>query len=178
MEEKLQVYPKIVNIYKQRFDRMAEPAYLQEFSKYAKNVLHDPLEGLDWLDLLEWEHRHFKYTKGQLPKVRAEMPVEILLQKEGRCGEFALLYNGLLLANSYTCRLVIDCSILPDKSKKISGDHVWNEVFTSNTWLHVDPTEKRINKKSMYAAEWNKDVNLVYAITSDGMLDVTESYRI
>lgn len=178
MEEKLQVYPKVVNIYKQRFDRMVEPAYLQEFSKYAKNVLHDPLEGLDWLDLLEWEHRHFKYTKGQLPKLRAEMPMEILLQKEGRCGEFALLYNGLLLANSYACRLIIDCSILKDKAKKISGDHVWNEVFTSNTWLHVDPTEKRTNKKSMYAAEWNKDVNLVYAITSDGMLDVTESYRI
>ena len=178
MAEELQVYPKVVNIYKQRFDRMVEPAYLQEFSKYAKNVLHDPFEGLDWVDLLEWEHRHFKYTKGQLPKARAEMPVEILLQKEGRCGEFALLYNGLLLANSYACRLIIDCSILKDKAKKISGDHVWNEVFTSNTWLHVDPTEKRINKKSMYAAEWNKDVNLVYAITGSGILDVTESYRI
>jgi hypothetical protein len=178
MEEELQVYPKIVNIYRQRFDRMAEPAYLREFLNYTKTVLHDPIEGLDWRKLLEWEHHHFKYTKRRLPKVRAEMPVEILLQREGRCGEFALLYNGLLLVNSYTCRLVIDCSTLKDTSKKSAGDHVWNEIFTSGTWLHVDPTEKRIDEKSMYATEWNKDVNLIYAISRSGIMDVTESYRV
>jgi hypothetical protein len=178
MEEELRVYPKIVNVYKQRFDRMAEPAYLREFLNYAKTVLHDPIEGLDWRRLLEWEHRHFKYTKRRLPKVRAELPIEILLQKEGRCGEFALLYNGLLLAKSYTCRLIIDCSALRDKSKKAAGDHVWNEVLADNVWLHVDPTEKRVDQKSMYATEWNKDVNLVYAISRSGIADVTDSYRI
>jgi hypothetical protein len=178
MVEKLLAYPKVVNVYKQRFDRMAEPAYLQEFSNYAKNVLHDPFEGLGWQDLLEWEHRHIKYTKGQLPKARAEMPIEILLQKEGRCGEFALLYNGLLLANSYTCRLVIDCSTLRDKSKKAAGDHVWNEIFTDKSWLHVDPTEKRVDQKPMYATEWNKDVNLIYAISRSGIVNITETYRI
>ena len=178
MEEELQVYPKVVNVYKQRFDRMVEPAYLREFSNYAETVLHDSIERLDWRKLLEWEHRHFMYTKGRLPKVRAEMPIEILLQKVGRCGEFALLYNGLLLAKSYTCRLVIDCSTLRDKSKKVAGDHVWNEILTDNAWLHVDPTEKRVDQKSMYATEWNKDVNSVYAISRSGIVDVTESYRI
>jgi hypothetical protein len=40
MEEESQIYPKVVNLYEQSFDRMAEPGYLREFSKYAKNVFH------------------------------------------------------------------------------------------------------------------------------------------
>ena len=178
MEEKLSTFPKIVNIYKQRYERMADPSYLQEFSNFARNVLNDPFEGLDWRELLEWEHRHLKYTRRKLPSIRAEMPIQIVLQREGRCGEFALLYNGLLRANSYMCRLVIDCSTLRDKSRKAAGDHVWNEIFIANTWLHVDPTEKKVNQKLMYAAEWNKDVNLIYAISKNGIVDVTESYQI
>jgi hypothetical protein len=82
-----------------------------------------------------------------------------------------------LLANSYPCRLVIDCSTLKDTSKKSAGDHVWNEIFASDAWLHIDPTEKRVDEKSMYATEWNKDVNMVYAISRRGIADVTESYR-
>jgi hypothetical protein len=178
LEEKSQVYPKVVNVYKRRFDSMAEQAYLREFVNYAKIILHDPIGELDWRELLEWEHRHFKYTKGRLPKVRAEMPIEILLQKEGRCGEFALLYNGLLLTRSYVCRLVIDCSTLMDKSKIVAGDHLWNEVLANNAWLHIDPTEKRVDQRLMYATEWNKEVNLVYAISRSGIVNVTESYRL
>jgi hypothetical protein len=44
--------------------------------------------------------------------------------------------------------------------------------------MHVDPTEKRANCPSMYALEWEKDVNLVYAIAPKQILDVTENYRV
>jgi len=171
-------YPGIVKVYRQRFDRMATPAYKRKLRIYTEAVLHDPVEGLDWKQLLNWGHRHLEYTKEELPKPRAEMPIDIIVQAKGRCGEFALLYNGLLLANSYQTRIVIDCSVLQDKSKKVAGDHVWNEILSESIWMHVDPTEKRINCPSMYAMEWSKDVNLVYAIAEKQILDVTENYRI
>jgi len=171
-------YPRIVKVYRQRFDRMATAKYEQELRVYAENVLHDPINDLEWKQLLNWEHRHLKYTKEELPKPRAEMPIDIILQARGRCGEFALLYNGLSLANGYQTRIIIDCSVLQDKSKKAAGDHVWNEILSEGIWIHVDPTEEKINCPSMYALGWNKDVNLVYAIAEKQILDVTGNYRI
>lgn len=172
------VYPSIVNTYKQRYDKMATREYERRLMDYARFVLHDPVDGLNWRQLLDWEHRHLKYTKGELPKPRAELPVDIIMQAGGRCGEFSLLYNGLLLANAYETRLVIDCSTLQDKSKKVAGDHVWVEVLIEGTWMHVDPTEKRINQPLMYTLEWDKDLNLVYAISKEEIADVTSTYMI
>jgi transglutaminase/protease-like cytokinesis protein 3 len=106
------------------------------------------------------------------------MPIDIIKQSKGRCGEFALLYNGLLLANAYTCRIIIDCSTLHNQSKSAAGDHVWNDIRVDGGWMHVDPTEKRVNQPMMYATEWNKDVNLVYAIAKRGISEVTKSYSI
>jgi hypothetical protein len=170
-------YPRIVEVYRQRYGKMAESEYVQEFRNYTRNVLNDPIESLGWRELLRWEHQHLEYTKAEMPKPRAEMPIDIIKQAKGRCGEFALLYNGLLLANGYECRLLIDCSTLHDKSKAAAGDHVWNEVYIDGSWMHVDPTEKRINQPLMYAQDWNKDVNLVYAIAKTEILQVTETYR-
>jgi hypothetical protein len=171
------VFPAIVNVYRKRYDKMATDDYKQELRNYSGSVLHDSIKGLDWKQLLDWEHRHFKYTRGELPKQRAEMPIDIIIQTKGACGEFALLYNGLLLANGYRTRIVIDCSTLMDKSKRAAGDHVWNEILVKDAWVHVDPTEKRINEPLMYALNWSKDVNLVYAIAEEDILDVTENYR-
>ena len=165
-----------MNVYRQRFDRMATREYKEELCNYAEKVLQDPISRLDWKQLLEWEHRHLEYTKGELPKPRAELPIDIIAQARGRCGEFALLYNGLLLANNYRARIVIDCSKLKDRSKKVAGDHVWNEIITDDGVTHVDPTEKRVNQPLMYVLEWKKDVNLVYAIAEKETLEVTENY--
>lgn len=157
---------------------MGKAEYKEKFRSFAETALHDPITGLDWKQLLDWEHRHLKYTKEELPKPRAELPIDIVLQARGRCGEFALLYNGLLLTNCSETRIVIDCSRLEDKSKKAAGDHVWNEVLVGGAWLHVDPTEKRIDQPLMYVLEWCKDINMVYAVTRNGVLDVTENYRV
>jgi len=170
-------YPSIVEAYRKRYAEMAEPKYMLEFISHASFVLHDSFEGLDWKQLLDWLHRHLEYTKGELPKPRAELPIDIIVQGKGRCGEFALLYNGLLLANGYRTHLVVDCSTLRDKSKKVAGDHVWVEVFIDDGWVHVDPTTKRINEPLMYALEWKKDVNLVYAVTDRQIVDVTKTYQ-
>jgi hypothetical protein len=172
------VYPSIVNTYRQRYDRMATQEYRRQLIDHARFILHDPIDGLNWKQLLDWEHRHFKYTKGELPKPKAELPIDIIVQAKGRCGEFSLLYNGLLLANGYQTRLVIDCSILQDKSKKVAGDHVWVEVLVDGAWVHVDPTEKRINQPLMYVLEWDKDVNLVFAISKEDIVDATKTYMV
>lgn len=171
------VYPSIVKIYRQQYDRMATQEYRRELVDYARSVLHDPIEGLNWRQLLDWEHRHFECTREELPKPRAELPIDIIVQAKGRCGEFSLLYIGLLLANGYQARLVVDCSTLQDKSKKVAGDHVWVEVLIDGTWVHVDPTEKRIDQPLMYVLEWDKDVNLVYAISKE-TVDVTATYMV
>lgn len=170
-------YPKIVSTYRQRYDRMAEPSYILDFKAYTRSILGDPIDSLNWEQLLAWEHRHLTYTKGDLPKLRAEMPIDIIKQAKGRCGEFALLYNGLLIANNNDCRLILDCSKLRDESKTSVGDHVWNEVKRNDRWMHIDPTERRINQPLMYINDWNKDVNLVFAIARKEILDVTGTYR-
>ena len=169
-------YPSIVKTYKQRYDKMATSGYKRKLTVYAESALRDPIKGLDWKQLLEWEHRHFEYNKGELPKRRAELPIDVIVQAKGRCGEFALLYTGLLLADGYRTRLLIDCSTLQDKSKKVAGDHVWVEVLLGDVWVHVDPTERRIDQPLMYVREWAKDVNLVYAISEEEIVDVTRNY--
>lgn len=156
---------------------MATPEYRKKLIDFAKSALKDSIEGLDWKQLLEWEHRHLEYTEGELPKPRAELPIDIIKQAKGRCGEFTLLYNGLLLANGYKARMVVDCSILQDKSKKVAGDHVWIEVSLDNSWVHIDPTEKRVNQPLMYVLGWNKDVNRVYALTDKRTVNVTKTYQ-
>jgi len=171
-------YPSIIQVYMQRCQKLSEPQYLLQFRRYSEKVLDDPLDGLNWKELLNWEHRHLLYTRCELPEPRAEMPIDIIKQARGRCREFALLYHGLLSANKYACRIIIDCSTLQDKSKVSAGDHVWNEILLKRGWSHVDPTERIIRRPLMYAQQWNKDVNLVYAVTAREMLDVTQSYKV
>jgi transglutaminase-like putative cysteine protease len=112
------------------------------------------------------------------------MPIDILNSyitdgvAFGRCGEFALLYNGLCLTNGYKTRLVLDEST----PSPPNGDHVWLEVWTENRWVHVDPTEQRFDEPKMYAVDWNKEVNNVVAITKDSsgnmvVVDVTKTYE-
>jgi len=195
-------YPEIVMQYKMRYNQMANPEYLDQLRAFANGSLilagtdqdgnslelslNDSLPGLNWSQLLDWEHRHLMYWGGELT-VRPEMPIEILTTNIlftdgsfialGRCGEFALLYNGLLLANGYQSRIVVDCSIKTDD--RLAGDHVFNQVWINGSWLHVDPTERIINDPAMYADpnRWNKNVNLVYAIEGNKIIDVTKDFQ-
>ena len=65
---------------------------------------------------------------------------------------------------------------------KVADDHVWVEVWSENRWIHIDPTEQRIDQPKMYAIDWNKEINNVVAITKDDngnmvTIDVTKDYQ-
>lgn len=233
-----------VNIYKLRYEEMSKPEYLQALRDFCKNELNDSIENLNYSQLVVWEHKYLTYIESQFQ--REEMPIAILTPyirdgfSLGRCGEFSLCMNGLLLANGYKTRLVVDASKSVTKFKfstsmiannsrvvytypdqkvgtiiqdsihvKINGseikepskhgiyvsgsyvhfdttspedgssiylefeyykkanDHVWIEVWADNRWIHLDPTEQRIDQSKMYAVDWNKEINNVIAITKN-----------
>jgi hypothetical protein len=248
----------LVNLYKWRYEEMSKPEYLKALRDFCRNDLRDPIENLTYSELIAWEHEYITYTPQQFN--REEMPIAILRPYVndgiafGRCGEFALCMNGLLLANGYKTRLIIDASkpvtrfkfadnmisqnsqnmysypdqkvgkIIQDSivvkindSKineptkhgiyitgsylyfitpienglkvsvefeyyKSADDHVWVEVWDNNRWIHIDPTEQRIDQPKMYAVDWNKEINDVVAITKDDSgkmvtIDVTKEYQ-
>jgi transglutaminase-like putative cysteine protease len=60
------------------------------------------------------------------------------------------------------------------------SDHAWTEVWESGQmrWVHVDPSEKRIDDPEMYERDWKKTLREVYAFENGVKVDVTESYKI
>ncbi len=118
-------------------------------------------------ELLAWMHERLKFDKGNI--ARHNDPREILAYGRGRCGEFSILFTSLCLAHGYRARLILDMS-----------DHVWTEVWESNheRWIHVDPSEKKIDDPLMYERDWKKDLREVYAFENGNVEDVTERYKL
>ena len=91
------------------------------------------------VELLDWMHERLKFDKGDI--IRHNDPKEILAYGRGRCGEFSILFTSLCLVHGYRARLILDMT-----------DHVWTEVWDNKKdgWVHVDPSEKRIDDPFMY----------------------------
>lgn len=117
-------------------------------------------------ELLDWIHERVKFDKGKI--VRHNGPREILAYGKGRCGEFSILFTSLCLAHGYRARLILDMS-----------DHVWTEVWDGRRkrWIHVDPSEKKIDDPLMYERDWKKNLREVYAFENGKMGNVTKRYK-
>ncbi len=117
-------------------------------------------------ELLNWLHKKVEWNKGDI--VRHNDPVEIIAYGKGRCGEFSILFTALCLAHYYRARLVLDMS-----------DHVWTEVWDNQQerWVHVDPSEKRIDDPSMYERDWKKNLKEIYALENGNVENVTKRYK-
>ena len=117
-------------------------------------------------ELLDWVHEKVKWDNGQID--RHNDPLGILAYGRGRCGEFSILFTALCVAHGYRARLVLDLT-----------DHVWTEVWdeAKNRWVHVDPSERRIDDPLMYERDWKKSLSGVYAFENGKMEDVTKSYK-
>ena len=118
-------------------------------------------------ELLDWMHARLEFTHEDI--TRHNDPLEILDYGKGRCGEFSILFTALCLAHDYKARIVLDLS-----------DHVWSEVWADEQkrWVHVAPSEKRIDDPEMYERDWKKNLKEVYAFENGNIENVTENYQL
>jgi hypothetical protein len=126
-------------------------------------------EKLDYIELLAWQSSRLDYTDSV--NIRHTNPIAILNFGIGRCGEFAILYTAICLANDIPARLVSDLVV----------DHAWTEINPSKdgeTWIHVDPTEcctriasgvsiyqepATVNHPLLYSNYWGSDFRMIFA---------------
>jgi len=146
--------------------------YRELSKKLASQELHSELMSFferryTLAELLEWLHTKVKWAKEDI--VRHNNPLEIIDFGKGRCGEFSILFTALCLAHGYRARLILDMS-----------DHVWTEVWDDNQerWIHVDPSEKRIDDPLMYERDWKKTLTEIYAFENGNVENVTKKYKL
>lgn len=118
------------------------------------------------VELLEWLHKTIEWDKGNI--ARHNNPIEIIAFGKGKCGEFSILFTSVCLAHNYRARLILDMS-----------DHVWTEVWDNEQerWIHVDPSEKKIDDPLMYERDWKKDLKEIYAFENGNVENVTKRYK-
>lgn len=146
--------------YRQLSQKIANPHTLADLRSLFERRYSLP-------ELLEWLHSKVKWSKGNIE--RHNDPKGILAYGRGKCGEFSILFTALCLAHSYRARLVLDMS-----------DHVWTEVWNEKErrWIHVDPSEKRIDDPKMYERDWKKNLKEIYAFEDSSIENVTQKYKL
>jgi len=146
--------------YQQLSQNLASPKVVNELEKLFEKKY-------TLSELLEWLHNKVKFDKGKIK--RHNNPQEILAYGKGRCGEFSILFTALCLAHGYRARLILDMT-----------DHVWTEVWNEKErrWMHVDPSEKRIDDPKMYERDWKKNLTEIYAFENGSMENVTQRYKL
>lgn len=151
--------PKSVDNYRRISIRLTNPSTLRQLSGLFKRRY-------SLKELLNWVHVKLEWSKGDI--VRHSDPLEILEYGKGRCSEFSVLFTALCLAHNYRARLILDMS-----------DHVWTEVWDNRQkrWVHVDPSEKKIDDPKMYERDWKKNLKEVYALEKGRVENVTETYK-
>ena len=151
---------EVIEMYRRISERLGDPSLLKRLKRFFKERQTLP-------ELLEWVHAKLKFNKGDI--IRHEDPFDIIKYGQGKCREFSVLFTAVCLANGYRARLILDMS-----------DHAWTEVWDTkrNKWIHIDPSEKRINNPEMYEQDWKKDLKEVYAFEKGNMEDVTKTYKI
>jgi len=152
--------PKSVDNYKEISIRLANPSLQQQLRSLFERTY-------SLTELLDWMHARLKFSKDDI--VRHSDPLEILAYGQGRCSEFSVLFTSLCLAHNYRARLILDMS-----------DHMWTEVWNpqQKRWVHVDPSEKKIDDPEMYERDWKKDLKEVYALENGHVENVTVNYKL
>ena len=149
---------------------------IEKYRKISEKIIDSMLlselrdlfeRNLSLTELLGWLHEKVKWSDGDI--IRHNDPMEILIYGKGKCGEFSILFTALCLAHNYRARLILDMS-----------DHIWTEVWNEKQkrWIHVDPSEKKIDDPEMYERDWKKDLKEVYAFENGNMQNVTSQYKI
>jgi len=149
----------VIDKYKTLSERLADPALI-----FKLNALFE--RRYAWVELLEWVHERLKWDNGEIE--RHNDPLDILAYGKGRCGEFSILFTAVCLAQGHRARIILDMS-----------DHVWSEIWDTRTnrWVHVDPSDCKIDDPLMYERDWKKTLAHVYAFENGKMEEVTKNYK-
>ncbi len=149
----------IIRLYREVSIKLTDPLLLRRLRKFFERRYTLP-------ELLEWVHTKVKFNKNDI--LRHSNPFGIIKYGQGKCREFSILFAAVCLANGYRARLILDMS-----------DHAWTEVWNTNLdkWIHVDPSEKKIDDPQMYERDWKKKLTEVYAFENGIIESVTESYK-
>jgi len=150
---------KAVEKYREVSEKLTNPYMLSELRSLFERRY-------TLVELLEWLHKTVEWSKRDI--VRHNDPMEIIAYGKGRCGEFSILFTALCLAHNYRARLILDMS-----------DHVWTEVWDNEQkrWIHVDPSEKKIDDPLMYERQWKKNLKEIYAFENGKVKNVTKRYK-
>lgn len=150
---------EIIEMYRRISESLIDPSMKTKLRRFF-------CHRLSLQELLEWLHSKVEFDKKIT--IRHNDPFEIIHYGRGMCREFSVLYNAICLVNGYRARLILDMT-----------DHVWVEVWErkSSRWIHIDPSEKRIDDPEMYERDWKKDLKEVYAFENGKIEDVTKSYK-
>ena len=94
---------------------------------------------------------------------------KLLESRNGRCGEWANCFTGLVRSLGHDARQVHDLT-----------DHVWTEVFiiTEDRWAHMDSCENAYDAPKMYEKGWGKKLTYCFSATTEEVVDVTQRYII
>jgi len=157
--ESIPFEPKSVENYRRISIGLAKPSTLRQLKSLFERRY-------SLKELLNWVHARLKWSKGNI--VRYNEPLKILAYGKGRCSEFSVLFTALCLAHNYRARIILDMS-----------DHVWTEVWDDKQkrWVHVDPSEKKIDDPKMYERDWKKNLKEVYAFENGHIENVTANYK-
>jgi len=98
---------------------------------------------------------------------RYNQVIKLLDTRNGRCGEWANCFTGIVRALGHEVRIAHDWT-----------DHVWTEawIVTENRWVHMDPCENAYDAPKMYEKGWGKKLTYIVAISSKEVVDVTPRY--
>jgi len=186
-EALIRTNPIYVRHYQKIMGKISTNEYLEKLQNYTGFGRAIDLNGeptrKDFCQILEYLGTRLTYTQEHI--IRHEDPIEILKYGKGRCGEFAIAFTALCLANAWEARLVMDMSLdspingLVENGGIKDGDHVWTEIWNGEKWIHIDPTEGAkwaknnpddlylnpfINNFSMYEKNWKKELTEVWGI--------------
>jgi hypothetical protein len=190
-------YPMEIIEYENAVNSYSNRVYLQTLTNltssgnnmmnFTGHGFNDSISGLNYTQLYYWINKFLVYAPDNVSFIRQNYPIQILFNVStriapdnrlyGRCGEFSLLYNSLLLANGYNARLVVDCSY-QNKSYLPAGDHMWNEILINGKWIPIDTTQpiSCLGNFTQCSYSYKKTVNMVYATNGFTIWDVTKEY--
>lgn len=169
-EKLIRQYPSYVRHYQKIMKKVSSEEYITKLlEKYPElNYIYMDKRGKNsrsFVWLLDWLHERLSYTKEKIE--RHEDPIEIIEYGLGRCGEFSIAYTAICLACDWKARIILDMT-----------DHMWTEInLGSSLWLHIDPTQQRINDPYMYERDWKKDLTEVWGIEADYCERIEEKYQ-